>query len=202
MASRRFYQFTESLNASLVYLQGTMVVGSTGAVGTVTGSGISSVTRLAVGTYQVNFSDNYFRYLTHNISLRSGVVTTTAITALTPGLMYTIKTLGAATTAQWVTAGVPVGTTPAVGVAFLAAATSAGTNSDCYSPLASLITNVEVLGNPQVTIINQTGPYIVFQTMSATSSSVTTPIPIDPAATSVIDFGFFFRNSTVKGTGE
>ncbi len=202
MASRRFFQFTQSLNPGLVMIQGTVAIGATGAVGTVTGSGISAVTRLAVGTYRVEFQDNYFRYLGHNCSARSGNVTTTAITALTPGQMYTIKTLGSATTAQWITAGVPVGVTPAVGLAFLAAATSAGTSSDCYSPLASLTSDCEILGNPQKSITSTTLPYVIIQTMSATSSSVTTPIPIDPADSSTLDLMFWFRNSAIPGKGE
>lgn len=202
MASRRFFQFTQSLNPGLTLIQGTVAIGATGAVGTVTGSGISSVTRLAAGTYLVKFQDNYFRYLGHNCSVRSSSTGTTAITAISPGTVYQIAALGSATTAQWVTAGLPVGVTPAVGVPFLCAATSAGTSSTCATVVASGIEDVEIMGNPQKTIISTTYPYLVINTMATTSDTVATKIPTDPANGSTLDLCFLFRNSAILGLGE
>jgi hypothetical protein len=98
--------------------------------------------------------------------------------------------------ADWLAAGVPAGVTPAVGVAFVATGVGTGSGT-CASPLASGIYSPEVLGDPNTTINNVTTPYIIVQTMGATSSATTTPIPVTPANGSVMGFGFFFKNSSV-----
>jgi hypothetical protein len=202
MASRRFFQFINSLNPGLTYIQGSFSVGSSGAVSAVNGSGIAGVTRLAAGVYEIKFQDNYFRYLGHNCQMRSGSTGTTAITAISPGTVYQIAALGAATTAQWVTAGLPVGVTPAVGVPFLCAATSAGTSSTCATAVSTEVDAIEIMGNPNKSILSPTYPYIVIRCMGATSSSVTTNIPVDPVSGSKLDLEFIFRNSSILGLSE
>jgi hypothetical protein len=202
MASRRFYQFMNSLNPALTLIQGSFSVGSSGAVSAVNGSGIYGVTRLAAGIYEVRLQDNYFRYLGHNCQLRSSSTGTTAIGSISPGTVYQIAALGAATTAQWVTAGVPVGVTPAVGLPFLCAATSAGSGSTCATAVSSGVENIEVMGNPQTSITSTSYPYLVIRCLGPTATADTAMIPVDPASGSKLDLEFLFRNSSILGYGE
>ncbi len=59
MANRYFTQFFYTPHKMPVLLDCNIVIGATGAVGTVKGPGISSVTRLAVGTYQIKLQDKF-----------------------------------------------------------------------------------------------------------------------------------------------
>ena len=63
MADRRFYQFTESLRRKLTFIEGNFVVGSSGAVGTVKGAGVKSITKTGTGLYRITLEDAYYRYL-------------------------------------------------------------------------------------------------------------------------------------------
>ena len=63
MASRLYRQFFYSLNAMPVYLQGEFTVGTTGSVGTIKGSGISTVTRTGTGAYDIVLEDKYPKFL-------------------------------------------------------------------------------------------------------------------------------------------
>lgn len=196
MASRSFNQFLFSLNPALTYIQGTVAIGASGAVGTTTGSGISSVVRLAAGIYKIILQDNYFRYLGSMMSMLSSSTGSTAVTAITPGVVYIIATLGNTTQAQWETAGVPAGTTAAVGVTFLAAATSTGTGT-VSTVVYSNIESTETIGNPQTTITSTTNPYVVIQTTAAS-----TGIAADPVSGSTLVIQLMLRNSSLKGKGE
>ena len=178
-------------------------IGATGAVGTVAGAGIKSVVRNAAGIYQINFLDNYNKYLGMSwdfLSPNSG--SDVAITALTPNTTYVITTLGSATLAQWQTAGVPVGITPAVGVAFKCAATSAGTNSKCQvqNATGSGISSVEVIGNPSLTLtstgLGSTNPYVIVQCLAATAAGTTTFVATDPANGCTMGLEFYFTDSS------
>lgn len=63
MADRRFTQFFYSFRKAPTYIEGNFVVGGTGAVGTVKGAGIASVTRTGTGAYRITLEDAYNRYL-------------------------------------------------------------------------------------------------------------------------------------------
>ena len=63
MANRLFNNKVYTLQQDLVILEGNFVVGAVGAVGTVKGSGITSVTRADVGKYVIKLDDKYDRYL-------------------------------------------------------------------------------------------------------------------------------------------
>lgn len=209
MANRRFTQFMYTTHAKPVRIDVAIPIGATGAVGTlVGGTGISAVTRLAAGQYKVRFNDNYQSLLGMNARLASpNTGSSVLIAALTPGLVYTITIVGSATTAQWVTAGVPVGITPAVGVTFLCAATSAGASS--AAQLASVSTignNVEIIGNPNTTLAPNSsattgtiGGYVVLQTLAATAAGNTAMVAADPASGSKLYLEFYLNDSSVTG---
>ena len=63
MADRRFTQFFYSLRKKPTFLEFNFVVGNAGAVGTVKGAGVASITHTSTGLYRVTFEDAYNRYL-------------------------------------------------------------------------------------------------------------------------------------------
>lgn len=143
------------------------------------------------GVILVNFMDNYNRYLGGfaNISAAPGTPTG----SLTANAAYVIVTLGTTTTAQWHTAGVPAGITPAVGVSFVAAATAAvgGTGTATLTATAgSGIDHIELIGDPNKTIISSSagGGYVLLQCFLG-------GVKTAPANNSVIRLGFYMNNS-------
>lgn len=176
-----------------------MVIGATGAVGTVKGSGLLGVTRLDTGVYQLQFEDNYNRFL----GLTAGFVSpVTGLSvsggAFVAGTLYIITSLGTTTTAQWLAAGVPAGVTPAVGVAFVATGVGAGSGT-VKAAGSSGVFAIEVAGNSNLTIANSEqgkGAIVVIQCLDAAGALT------DPAEGSVLGFSAVFRNSSVKGKGE
>jgi len=106
------------------------------------------------GTIMFQFKNNYNYYLggfTGAASPLSG----TPVTSTTSGLVYVIVSLGTTTLAQWQAAGVIVGETPAVGLAFVAKATGAigGTGAvEVPSTAGSGITNYEVEGDAHLSV--------------------------------------------------
>lgn len=209
MASRSFNQFLFSLIPGYTQLNAQFTVGSTGAVTTnsTQGSGIQSIVRLAAGTYRINLQDVYNRCLGVSCSIQSPVTGSTAAGSLNPTTVYVIATMGTTTQANWVTAGVPSNVTAAVGVSFLCAATTSG-NGTCSVPASSGDYGVEVIGNPNLTIIaspNNAGtlfPYIDVQCMGPTDATHPAPIPVDPVSGSILKFMINLRNSSLKAKGE
>lgn len=206
VANRRFTQFAYSLNKMPVHVDCNFQVGATGAVGTLVGGGVRSVTRLAAGIYKIQLQDNYFHFFGMDARLQAPVTgSNVAVTALTPGLVYQITVLGTTTTAQWVTAGVPVGVTPAVGVAFLAAATSAGTGQAKLLGVSGIST-VEIVGvtNTQLGPVGASvqGGYVIIKCLGATDASTTTLIATDPADGSAVYLDLYLSNSSVLIQGE
>jgi len=63
MANRLFDTKLNTLVKELVFLEGNAVIGGTGAVGNVKGSGIKGVTRTGTGAYTLVLDDTYPRYL-------------------------------------------------------------------------------------------------------------------------------------------
>lgn len=59
MANRYLKGRTYSYETDLVRVMGSMVVGATGAVGTVKGAGISSISRTGTGAYTITLNDNF-----------------------------------------------------------------------------------------------------------------------------------------------
>jgi hypothetical protein len=109
----------------------------------------------ANGIMQVQFKNNFNKFLGVDASVVSASQTSTKIdnSALVVGQVYVISTLGNATLAKWQAIGVPVGVTPAVGVAFIALTDGGAGNvltSRVMVPNVSGIACVEVFGNSDV----------------------------------------------------
>ncbi len=228
MANRRFNQFYYSLHNKPVQLDCNFVVDATNAYGitSLKGPGIQNVymhtsttpaagnPNPAVGIIIVKFQDNYNRYFFGGGQCQATTtgsnITIVTGASLTVGQPYVITTVGTTTTAQWVAVGVPVGMVPAVGVPFIAAATSGLGTGAVHAVGVSGVTNFEVIGNPQLTIQSgfanvsgvSSGSYMMLQAMGATSSSVTTQIPVAPLAGTLINLNFHLSSSSILVQGE
>lgn len=148
------------------------------------------------GTIMFQFKSNYNYYLggfTGAVSPLSG----TPVTSTTAGLVYVIVSLGTTTLAQWQAAGVLVGQTPAVGLAFVAIATGAigGTGAvEVPATAGSGITNYEVEGDARLSVNSSIAANAgVVVIVNAYASGVLTA----PATGSTLGASFFFDASSV-----
>ncbi len=228
MANRRYTQFYYTGHNYPVQLDCAWTVDATNSSGVtgLTGAGIQHVwmhtsttpatgnPNPAVGYAVVQFQDNFNGYYFGGCQFQSPLTGSSLLIAsagLTAGLPYVITILGTTTLAQWQHLGVPVGITPAVGVSFIALATSATGTGAVQLALAtgSGISSVDVLGTPSTTIVSSagnvpgssSGAYLILRFLGATSSSVTTFVATEPAAGTVIRANFLFSNSRILNKG-
>jgi hypothetical protein len=190
MANKYGYQFLYSYNPMLTFVEGNFVVGASGAVGTVKGSGIDSITKLSTGTYQIKLQEGYPRYL----SGTAGAVAPTTGSAVNAGSFsvgttYVIASVGST---DFAAAGMNSSLTADVGVPFVATAVGSGSGT-ALAVGDSGIVSVEVVGNPNLTVPSG---IIIIQCMSDAGAVA------NPASGSVIGFTMMLRNSTLPGKGE
>lgn len=161
---------------------------------------------VAGGNCLVTFKNNFNYYLGGPWG-QIVPVTSPTTTSLTAGHTYVITVLGTTTTAQWQTAGLPAGFTPAVGAAFVAAATaSLGGTGKVGLPGVPTATQLVVVGDPNKTIANSSistnaGAKILLQFSAATNSSTTTLVSAAPADGTVVGMQFCFDASSVTIDG-
>lgn len=132
-----------------------------------------------------------------------------ASAGLTVGLPYVITVLGTTTVAQWNVLGVPKGVVPAVGVSFVALATSATGTGAVQVPAAagSGIFTFELVGTPNVSIApapsaNQGwGAQYILRCLKDSASDA--PVIGTPADNSIIALNFYLSDSSINsGQGE
>lgn len=197
MANRRFTQFFYTPHAMPVLIDCNFAVGATGAVGTLKGPGVSSVTRLSIGKYQVKLQDNYFKFYGMYPTLSAGV-TGADITAgsFVVGTTYIITALG---TTNWQTAGLPAGLTAAVGMSFKAAVVGTGTGTVKAVGTTGVAT-VEVIGDANLMLgpigSGIQGGYITVQCLDAAGALV------DPTSGCIVGLAMYLSNSSVVVQGE
>lgn len=216
MANRYSTQFVASMNKALFEVGTRILIGGTGAVTSYTGSiAIRSVTRVTTGIYQIILTDNFYTFM-QGFGSFYAPVTGSALgvdasgAALSISQVYQIVTLGVQTAANWTTLGMPPGITPAVGIAFVAAATGAGATSGAGTVKAigvSGIGSVEIMGNPNLTMgptgAGNQGGIILIQTLQPQQTGTTTnntPVrmtPADPISGSSLELLFLLSNSSV-----
>lgn len=150
-----------------------------------------------VGYMYVVFKSNSNVYL-GGFTGQVNVLTSTSTTSLTANHVYVITSLGTTTTAQWNTAGLPLGFAPAVGATFVSAVTaSIGGTGTVGLPSAPITLAVTAVGDPN-TLANNTniaqnsGSRIMLQISAPTNSSTTTMIPTNPADGTVIGLKFCY----------
>lgn len=205
-----------------VLLDVSIPIGASGAVGTIVGPYVSSVTKLATGMYKIQMADSYSGYYIGGAQFISPVTGSALLidassAALSVGSAYQITVVGDATAAQWTALGVPTGVTPAVGVAFVALATGNGATSTARVKLmaaGSGIDKIELLANPNTSIAPATatlgvlGTIVMIQTLQAQIGAATTQgtalqyAPASPADGSTLKLSFLLSNSSVLIGGE
>lgn len=145
----------------------------------------------AAGLIQVLLNQAYPGFILASASIQSPN-TGSSLTSLTAGVGYIINALGTTTAAQWVTAGLPVGVTPAIGCAFVAAASaSLGGTGTVQAAGVSGTLAIEALGLPGATSNPSSGgASCLLHALSSTNSSTTTLIGAAPADGSIITLQF------------
>lgn len=148
------------------------------------------------GIILMRLQDNYNTYLGGYAGF-SGPLNGTPTASMTAGHPYVIVVLGSSTRAQWTTAGVPAYITPAVGVSFIAAATSIAGGGMVEPPLSTGagIDHIEVVGDPN--LMNSTGAYTLGGSfgMSLILACYKNTVLTAPADGTVIGMNFYLNNS-------
>ncbi len=163
------------------------------------------------GIILIQLQDNYVSLINTMSSIQSPltgseIATILAGSPLTVGQPYVITTLGNTTTAEWQALGLPAGLTPAVGMGFTALIVGIGTHSGKVKAVGvSGISSIESFGQTDLELgpqgVSNQGGWIMLRTLGATSSSVTTNIPVAPAEDSKISITLLLDNSSVTVDG-
>jgi len=192
MANSRFYQFLYSKVPMLTMLEGHLDVGSSGAVeATSGGKGITSITKLATGIYQIKLQENFNHFVGADFTFESPVTGgSVSDGSFSVGALYQITAVG---TTDWTSSGLPAGLTAAVGQTFVASATGGAGTGTAKAIGKGNIMKVEVAGMAADTMLlpQPIGGVINIQTFDKTEALA------DPTALSSIRFALFFRNSSV-----
>ena len=154
------------------------------------------------GYIYVKLADNY-NLSYGGFSMVEAPLSGTPITTTVANAVYVISALGTTTTAQWVAKGLPVGVTPAVGVAFVATAAGALGGTGAVQAIATAganITDIQVVGNPDVTLANSAQPsngggYIILACFKNGALAA-------PATGSIINLAFYLSDSSILIQGE
>jgi hypothetical protein len=158
----------------------------------------------SAGTIVIQLQDNYNRSFSGFNAIVSPV-SGTPLTATTIHVPVIIVSLGTATLAQWQAKGLPIGITPAVGVAFVptASGTIGGSAAvEIAAATGSGVATIETLGDPNTTIApdptqNQGfGAQLILQCRDYAGALVA------PADGSVISIAMYLSNSSVQVLGE
>lgn len=156
------------------------------------------MTSASTGLILVQLQDNYISYLAGNSGQVAALSGSSISSGLTVGVAYVIVSLGASTLDQWQAAGVGATITPAVGVSFVAKATSVSGGGAVQALHAggSGIDHIEVIGDANLMNNTVTGAVVgqaVGQTilLACYAGGVLT----DPNPGSVISLQFFMNDS-------
>lgn len=228
MANSRYTQFFYTKHAMPMLIDCNFIVDADNVNGlgirSLVGPGVSAVymhtsaTPLAgnpnpaAGFIYVKLQDNFYKYYAGYgavTSPQSGSSILVASAGVVAGTTYVITILGTTTTAGWQSLGLPVGITPALGVPFVATATTTATGTGAVQvPHANGagISYIEAIGSGSLTLgpsgLGRTSPYLIFRTMGATDASTTTPIAVAPREESIISLAMYVSNSSVVVAGE
>lgn len=165
----------------------------------------------ASGIVMVRLKNNFNKCIGLQASIQAPVtgseISISGSSVLTAGQVYQITTLGTTTQAQWVTAGLPAGFTPALGQSFVSKIAGGGTGTGKVKALSvSGIQVAELMGNANLELNNSNihlnaGAVVIAQLLGATGAGTTTLIPKAPADGSVINLSLYFDNSSVTVDG-
>ena len=151
----------------------------------------------ASGLIVVNLQDNYNKYLGGYAGAVCALSGSSITSGLTVGNAYVIVSVGASTLAQWQAAGLKVGIAPAVGVSFIAKATSVagGGAVQAIATNGSAIDHIDVIGDAN--LMNSSSAQIVGsgQGMQIILGCFASGALAAPATGSVIGLNFYLNDS-------
>ena len=153
------------------------------------------------GIIMIELQDNYNRLLGGFASAVSPLDGSSQ-TSTTAGDICVIVSLGTATLAQWQAAGLPVGVTPAVGVAFVATATGTiGGSAAVQGVGASGAVSLETCGNTNLSLARSNSPVnggglVYLQALDSAGAKVA------PADETVVAVSLYLSNSSVTVQGQ
>lgn len=216
MANRWFTQFFYTLHKKPVLLDCNFIVDSTNGNGlgirSLKGPGISAVymhtsatpdpanPNPAAGYILVKLQDSYQRYF-GGFSGQVTPLTGSNLTATVASVPNVITSLGTASLAQWQAVGLPIGITPAVGVAFIATSSATIGGSAAVQLVATAgsgIDHIEVVGDTNLALrpVGVTGGgYIVLRCMLSNATAT-------PANGTAIGLSFYLSSSFLMQQGE
>lgn len=221
MANRRFIQFFKTLHNEPVLLDCNFVVDAANGNGlgirSLKGPGVAGVymhtsaplvgsgnPNPAAGEIIVKLQDNYNRIFSgfNSINGPLGAATTSS----KANVINVITVLGTATLAQWQAVGLPLGITPAVGVAFVgsvAAVIGGSAQTAIMLAAGSGITNIESAGDGNLSLSPQgpanavSGAGGVFYLRCMKNAVLTAPTD-----GTTISLAFYLSNTRILAAGE
>lgn len=155
------------------------------------------------GTILVQLKNNYNYYLGGSAGFVSPLSGTpiNVTTGTTLGLVYVIVSVGTTTVDQWVKLGLPPGIVPAVGVSFVAKATTTATGTgviEVPATAGSGITNVEVQGDAHLSTTTSIAQYSGMWIISNCYASGTLTAPA-PSSVCAMTFELDASSVTIDG---
>lgn len=193
MANELFQQFHYSKVKMLTMIEGSVLIGASGAVTSVNSNGgFLGATKLATGTYQLQMTGNYNSFIGSHFCLEAGTTgSPVADGSLVTGTTYQITVVG---TTNWAAVGLAAGLTPTVGQSFVATGAGGAGTGTATAIGNTAIVAVEVLQGAQVSLQNSvqgSGAIINIQCKSATATIA------NPTSGARIRFQLWFKNSSV-----
>lgn len=198
----RYYQFLFSPEPMLTQIDGSFIVGATGAVASTgaIGTGVKSVTRQGTGKYTIQLSDNYNRFIGANFSLLQATSAAGVVQDGSFVIGQSYKIVNPSTSTNWQVVGLPNGLTAVAGMPFTATsgasngATSGAVGTGTATALKPTgIASIEVLQNPNLTLSPSVGygAYVQFVTLNTSNA------PADPTSGATVRFDIMLRKSTL-----
>lgn len=154
----------------------------------------------AAGVGIIQLKQNFNVFLGSRWNMRAPTTGGT-VTSLTTNVAYVINSVGTTTQAEWNTAGLPKGFVPAVGQAFIAAASASLSGSGNVKAVGkSGIAAIDVFGDPSTEIANSSiskysGAYVFFQMLDFANALAA------PTDGSVVNMSLFFDRSSMTIDG-
>jgi len=157
----------------------------------------------AAGLILVRLQDNYSRLYTGGSSIVSPLGSSSS--TIVAGNAYVITALGTTTQAQWISAGVQKGQTPAIGLAFIAATSETIPGSPSVAQAASAgsgVFTIESIGDANQAIAPLPQANHVFGSQFILECRNASGAAVAPANGSVISLSFLLSNSSIQIAGE
>lgn len=188
------FQFCYSYVPQLSCVTGSVTFGAATAITSFVGTGISSVTKLAVGLVQVQLVQPYPAYLSSDFSIDAPTTGANVNDgSFVVGTLYQITAVG---TTNWYAVGLNAGLTPKIGQLFVATAVGGAGTGTAKVITQSNVAGVQVAENNgtmlSVSTANQ-GSIFILQTVDFAGALVS------PTTGTIMDMKIWMKGSSAYG---